>query len=74
VETIEIFGSYARCEKTEKSDIDILVKFSESICVYRFIEVEKFLKKKLCLKVDFVQKGALLPIIKDQVLSEIVQI
>jgi uncharacterized protein len=74
VETIDIFGSYARCEQTEKSDIDILVTFSEPIGVYRFIEVEKFLKKKLGLKVDLVQKGALLPIIKDQILSETVQI
>lgn len=74
VETIDIFGSYARCEQTEKSDLDLLVTFSEPIGVYGFIEVEKFLKKKLGMKVDLVQKGAILPILKDQILSETVQI
>ena len=29
VETIDIFGSYARGEQTEESDIDILVTYSE---------------------------------------------
>jgi predicted nucleotidyltransferase len=72
VETIGIFGSYSRGEQTEKSDLDILVTFSQPIGVYRFIEVEGFIKKKLGVKVDLVQKGALLPMIKEQVLNEIV--
>jgi predicted nucleotidyltransferase len=74
VETVGIFGSYSRGEQTEKSDVDILVTFSEPIGLYGFIEVEEFLKKKLGVKVDLVQKGALLPMLKDQVLNEIVQV
>ena len=74
VETIGIFGSYSRGEQTEKSDLDVLVTFSESIGVYRFIEVEEFIRKKLGVKVDLVQKGTLLPILKEQILSEIVQV
>ena len=31
VETIGIFGSYSRGEQTEKSDLDLLVTFSEPI-------------------------------------------
>lgn len=74
VETIGIFGSYSRGEQTEKSDLDLLVTFSEPIGVYGFIEVEEFIKKKLGVKVDLVQKGALLPMIKEQILSETVQV
>ncbi len=74
VETIGIFGSYSRGEQTRSSDIDILVTFSESIGVYRFIEVQEFIRKKLGVKVDLVQKGALLPLMKDQILNEIVQV
>jgi hypothetical protein len=74
VETIGIFGSYSRGEQTEKSDLDIWVTFSEPIGLYRFIEVEAFIKKKLGVKVDLVQKGALLPMIKEQILSETVQV
>ncbi len=74
VETIGIFGSYSRGEQTEKSDLDILVTFSGPIGLYRFIEVEGFIKKKLGVKVDLVQKGALLPMIKEQILNETVQV
>ena len=74
VETIGIFGSYSRGQQTKKSDLDILVTFSEPIGVYGFIEVEEFIKKKLGVKVDLVQKGALLPMIKDQILNETVQV
>jgi|WetSurMetagenome_2_1015567.scaffolds.fasta_scaffold308583_2 uncharacterized protein len=74
VETIAIFGSYSRGEQTKKSDLDMLVTFSEPIGLYRFIEVEEFIEKKLKVKVDLVQKGALLPTIKEQILSETVNI
>jgi predicted nucleotidyltransferase len=74
VETIAIFGSYSRGEQTSKSDLDIVVTFSEPIGVYRFIEVEEFLGQKLGIKVDLVQKGALLPMMKDQILNETINI
>jgi hypothetical protein len=54
--------------------LDILVTFSGSIEVYRCIEVEGFIKKKLGVKVDLVQKGALLPMIKEQILNETVEV
>lgn len=74
VETIAIFGSYSRGEQTKKSDLDLLVSFSEPIGVYRFVEVEEFLSKKLGVNIDLVQKGALLPMIKDKVLNETISI
>ena len=74
VESIAIFGSYSRGEQTSKSDLDIVVAFSEPVGVYRFIEVEEFLKEKLGVKVDLVQKGARLPMIKDQILAETINI
>jgi predicted nucleotidyltransferase len=74
VETIGIFGSYIRGEQTKKSDLDLLVSFSEPIGVYKFIEVEEFIRAKLGVKVDLVQKGALLPMIKDQILNETITI
>ena len=74
VESIAIFGSYSRGEQTPKSDLDIVVTFSGPIGVYGFIEVEEFLGEKLGVKVDLVQKGALLPMIKDQILDESINI
>ncbi len=74
VESIAIFGSYSRGKQTTKSDLDIVVTFSRPIGVYGFIEVEEFLGQMLGVKVDLVQKGALLPMIKDQILAETINI
>ena len=70
VETIAIFGSYSRGEQTTKSDLDLLVSFSEPIGIYKFAEVEEFISNKLRVRIDLVQKGALFPMIKDQILNE----
>ncbi len=72
VETIGFFGSYARGEQNKKSDVDVLVEFSQpnTIDLLDFIELEEFLSKKLGIKVDLVTKNALKPMIKDQILKE----
>jgi uncharacterized protein len=72
VKTIGFFGSYARGEQNQESDIDVLVEFSEgsSIDLFDFIELEDFLTKQLGVKVDLATKKALKPIIKDQILKE----
>lgn len=72
VETIGVFGSFVRGEDTPKSDVDILVEFSEpnTIDLFDFIRLEEFLSQKLEIKVDLVTKKALKPMIKDQILKE----
>ena len=72
VETVGFFGSYARGEQRKKSDIDVLVEFSQpnAIDLFDFIELEEFLSKKLGIKVDLVTKSALKPMIKEQILKE----
>ena len=72
VETIGVFGSFARGEQTPKSDIDILVEFSQpnTIDLFDFIKLEKVLTRKLGIKVDLVTKSALKPMIKDKILRE----
>jgi len=72
VETIGFFGSYARGEQNQKSDIDILVEFIEgnSIDLFDFIELEDFLTRQLGVKVDLATKKALKPLIKEQILKE----
>jgi uncharacterized protein len=74
VETIGVFGSFARGEQTKDSDIDILVEFTQpnTIDLFDFIDLEDFLTQKLDVKVDLVTKSALKPLIKDQILEETV--
>ena len=74
VETIDIFGSYARKEQTEKSDLDILVTYSEVVSLFTIYDLKQYLKRKLRIKVDIVSKEYLNKYIKDQVLKEAVAV
>jgi len=72
VENIGLFGSYVKGEQKGKSDLDILVEFSETIGLFKFIELEDFLSKELGVKVDLVMKEVLKPRIKEEILREVV--
>lgn len=76
VETIGVFGSYSREEQEKRSDVDILVTFTEpnDIDLIDFIEVKQYLSRKLGVKVDLVKKSALKNLIRDKILEETVYI
>lgn len=56
---IGLFGSYARNEYREDSDIDILVSFKDGISLLGLIRLEDELTEKLGKKVDLVTEGAI---------------
>ena len=60
VKTIAIFGSYARGEETEESDVDILVEFTEPVGLL-FVDLAEYLEKILGVKVDLVPRDAVKP-------------
>jgi hypothetical protein len=74
VETIDIFGSYARGEQTEKSDLDILVTYSEMVDLLLIAGLRRYLRRKLHMKVDVISKESLNKYIKEQVLEEAVSV
>ncbi len=74
VETIDIFGSYARGEQTEKSDLDILITYSGAVSLFTIYDLKKYLRRKLHLKVDVISKAFLNKHIKDQVLKEAIAV
>lgn len=74
VKNLEIFGSYIRGEQKKGSDLDILVEFHRTIDLFKYIELENFLSKKLGVKVDLVMKDTLKPRIKDRILKEAVPV
>lgn len=71
VKKIGIFGSLVRGEDREQSDIDILVELYEPIG-WDFVELKDFLEKILQKPVDLVTKNSLKPLIRDQILSEVI--
>lgn len=59
-----IFGSYARGEEREDSDVDILVKFDHDnavIGLMQYCHIMNELSDRLGIKVDLVEDGTLLP-------------
>ncbi|MCC5814469.1 MAG: nucleotidyltransferase family protein [Leptospira sp.] len=71
VNSIGIFGSFARGEENDNSDLDILVDFSEPIDLFQFLELEEKLEEVCQVKVDLISKNALKPNIGKQILKEI---
>ena len=74
MKSIGLFGSYARGEQKDKSDVDILVEFSKPIGFFKFMELEEYLSKRLGVKVDLVTPDALKPMIKPQIMREVVYV
>lgn len=74
VKGIGVFGSVARADNTQSSDIDILVEFSKPIGFFKFIELEEILSKIIGKKVDLVTKKALKPAIREEVLRETIYV
>lgn len=55
IQSIAIFGSYARKEQNETSDVDILVEFSDKIGI-RFIDLAEDLETIIGAKVDLLSR------------------
>ncbi|GLI52362.1 nucleotidyltransferase family protein [Thermodesulfovibrio yellowstonii] len=73
-EIIGIFGSYARCEDRNGSDIDILVRFKDGATLFDFVGLANFLEEKLGMKVDVVSERALRPELEENILKDVVTI
>lgn len=69
-----IFGSYARGEQTEESDIDILVDYEKAPTLWRLIELRDYLSELFAIKVDVVTRNGLKARIRERVLAEVINI
>lgn len=70
VKQIGVFGSVARSDQDETSDIDILVEFSGPVG-WEFIDLLDYLQEVLGTKVDLVTPEALKPQLREKILSEV---
>ncbi|MBN1930415.1 MAG: nucleotidyltransferase family protein [Desulfobacterales bacterium] len=74
VSMIGIFGSAARNEATESSDIDLIVKLSKPKSLLSLVSLERNLSEALGKKVDLLTEGAISPYLKDRILKELLVI
>lgn len=70
VRELAVFGSVARNEATEVSDLDILVDFDGPATFDRFMGLKLFFEDTFGTKVDLVTRPALKPRIRDRILAE----
>lgn len=72
IKRVGIFGPYRHGRATNKSDLDILVEFSKAPTIFQFVEIERHLSRDLGVKVDLVTPKALKPLMKKEVLREVI--
>ncbi|MBU0517707.1 nucleotidyltransferase family protein [bacterium] len=71
VKSLALFGSVAREDATETSDLDLLVDFDRPIGYFHFFDVQEYLQKILSVpKVDLVMRNAVIDELKEDIYTE----
>jgi len=65
-----VFGSIARGDACQLSDLDLLVKYHEDVSLLDVVDLKNELESILGVKVDLVSSDYLKPRLKERVLSE----
>jgi len=66
-----IFGSYAREEAHEDSDLDLLVHFREQKSLLTLVRIERELTERTGIKVDLITEQSVSPYLVDNIKSEL---
>jgi predicted nucleotidyltransferase len=74
VRELYLFGSAARDQATDTSDVDLLVEFSRPVGLLQFISLQRYLEELLDARVDLGTRKSLKPEISAQVLQEAVRV
>ncbi|MGG6241731.1 nucleotidyltransferase family protein [Nodosilinea sp. AN01ver1] len=74
VQSLALFGSVARDEATETSDLDFLVEFEGAATFDRYMDLKFFLEDLFEKPVDLVIKHTLKPQIQQSVLAEVIYV
>jgi len=74
VRSLAVFGSVARGEMREGSDVDILVEFESGACIglFEFVRLQRHLAELLGAPVDLVTPAALRHELRESILREAV--
>jgi predicted nucleotidyltransferase len=69
-----IFGSFARNEANDESDIDLLIEPSKSITIFDVLRLERDLSKVTSRKIDVVEYTAIKSSIRSNILKDAIVI
>ena len=71
VRKIGIFGSFARGDFNEESDIDGLTEFSKRKSLFEIVHIENEVSENLGRKVELLTEKAISPYLRERILSEV---
>jgi predicted nucleotidyltransferase len=74
IRALGVFGSYARGEQREDSDLDVLVELGDGMTLIDFAGLQLDLSDALGVSVELVEKEALKPRLAPRVLAEVVRV
>ncbi len=69
-----VFGSFARGEENDNSDIDLLIEYAEPHSLFDILRLENELQNATARKVDLVEYDAIKPSMKERILKQAVTI
>ena len=72
---IGLFGSFARNEQKESSDVDVLIEVPEgALSLVKYMKLKFFLEETLGRRVDLVLIGAIKPRLREKILKEVIYV
>lgn len=71
VSRIGVFGSMARGEATEQSDIDLIVEFSKRKSLLALVALERQMSETLGRRVDLLTEAAISPYLRDAIMNDL---
>lgn len=74
IKSLALFGSFARDEATNTSDLDLLVEFEGVVTFDKYMDLKFFLEDSLGLSVDLVSRKMLKPQVADSVERDLIYV
>jgi uncharacterized protein len=74
IQSLSLFGSVARNEATQESDLDFIVNFDGAITFDRYMDLKIFLEDLFGKKIDLAIEDTLKPQIRQKILEEAIDV
>ncbi|MCB9081693.1 MAG: nucleotidyltransferase family protein [Lewinellaceae bacterium] len=72
---IGVFGSFARGDNKEGSDLDVLIKFKDRVSLLKLVQIEQELSDKLGIPIDLVTENSIKnPLLKKYINKDLITI
>ena len=74
VKSLRLFGSVARDEAAEGSDVDLLVEFNRPTGLFGLVRLQRYLGELLGCRVDLTTPGGLRESMRERILREAIHV